>query len=531
MAVGETEDEAVSPREWSLRIHSGMLERLARRAAVRTPAERIAVEAPFSGAKLGEVPAGTPDDVVAATQAARAAQAAWAGLSVAERAKVFLRFHDRLLANADEILDLLQLETGKARRHAVEELLDVVIQARYYAHAAGKHLKPRRHQAALPLLATATELRHPFGVVGIIATWNYPLAVSVSDAIPAMMAGNAVVLKPDAQTPFSVLWAHALLCEAGLPADLFQVVTGRGAQLGTPLIEQTDYLVFTGSTATGRLLAAQAGSHLKGCSMELGGKNPLLVLPDAPLEKAVRGAVRGICSNSGQLCIGIERVYVHEAVYDSFVLLLAEALRKVRLGPALDFSVDMGSLISADQLATVRGHVEDARAQGAEVLAGGRARPDLGPYFYEPTLLAGVTPAMAVFDRETFGPVATVHRCRSVDEMVGRANDSDYGLNASIWTKDLRAGRGIAARLQCGSVNVNEAYASTWASMAPMGGFKQSGLGRRHGGAGLLKYTEAQTLGVQRLLAIDTPPGVTHAVYAAVMRRALGLLKHVPGID
>jgi succinate-semialdehyde dehydrogenase/glutarate-semialdehyde dehydrogenase len=265
--------------------------------------------------------------------------------------------------------------------------------------------------------------------------------------------------------------------------------------------------------------------------MELGGKNPLLVLPDARLAAAVPGAVRGICSNAGQLCISIERVYVHADVYDTFVPRLAEALRDVRLGAELDFGPDMGSLISADQLEKVSGHVDDAVSKGAEVLAGGHARPDLGPYFYEPTLLVGVTDEMALCRDETFGPVAAVHRCDSVDEMVARANDTSYGLNASVWTRDVRAGREIAARLQAGTVNINEAYAASWASASPMGGFKESGLGRRHGAQGILKYTESQTVAEERLLAIDTPPFLNHGQYAAVMTVAVRLIKHLPGID
>jgi succinate-semialdehyde dehydrogenase/glutarate-semialdehyde dehydrogenase len=289
--------------------------------------------------------------------------------------------------------------------------------------------------------------------------------------------------------------------------------------------------MFTGSTATGKIVAAQAAERLKDCSMELGGKNALLVLPDASLGRTVAGTVRGVTANSGQLCISIERVYVHDAVYDAFVPRLVEALRAVKLGASLTFADDMGSLISADQLDKVGAHVSDAAGQGAEVLAGGKARPDLGPYFYEPTLLAGVTEEMELCRAETFGPVAAVYRCASAEEMVERANDSAYGLNASIWTRDTRLGRELAAGIRSGSVNINEAYAATWASAGPMGGFKASGLGRRHGRQGILKYTEAQTVAVQRLLAIDTPPFLSHAQYAAVMGAAIKLLKHVPGID
>jgi succinate-semialdehyde dehydrogenase/glutarate-semialdehyde dehydrogenase len=507
-----------------------MLARLAARAAVAAPAERTPVEAPFTGALLAEVPRGCPADMEAACAAACEAQQEWARRSASARAAVLLRYHDLVIANAQEILDLIQLESGKARIHAFEEVLDVAIQARYYAHSAAGFLREQRRQGALPLLTTTRVYHRPRGVIGIIAPWNYPFTLAIGDALPALVAGNGVVLKPDAQTPVTALWAAGLLEEAGLPQGLLQVVTGRGAELGGPLVDAVDYMMFTGSTATGRTVAAQCGERLKDCSMELGGKNALLVLPDAALWRAVPGAVQGITSSSGQLCISIERLYVHEAIYEAFVPRLAERLKAVRLGSSLTFADDMGSLASAEQLAKVSAHVDDAVDKGAEVLAGGRARPDLGPYFYEPTLLAGVTEDMEVCRAETFGPVAAVYRCSSVDEMVARANDSEYGLNASVWTRDVKAGRAIAARIQTGTVNINEAYAATWASAAPMGGWKQSGLERRHGRHGILKYTDPQTVSVERVLNIGTPPLLNHGQYAAVMTQAVRLLKHVPGI-
>ena len=522
---------AAPPRDqWSPRVSAAMLARLAARAAVAAPAERTPVEAPFTGALLAEVPKGRPADVEAACAAAREAQREWARRSVEERAAVLLRYHDLVIANAQEILDLIQLESGKARIHAFEEVLDVAIQARYYAHSAAGFLREQRRQGALPVLTTTRVYHRPRGVIGIIAPWNYPFTLAISDALPALVAGNGVVLKPDAQTPLTALWAAGLLEEAGLPPGLLQVVTGRGSELGGTLVDQVDYMMFTGSTATGRTVAAQCGERLKDCSMELGGKNALLVLPDAPLWRTVPGALQGITSNGGQLCISIERVYVHDAVYDAFVPRLAEAMRTVRLGSSLTFADDMGSLASAEQLTKVAAHVDDAVSNGAELLAGGRARLDLGPYFYEPTLLAGVTEDMELCRAETFGPVAAVYRCSSVDEMVARANDSEYGLNASVWTRDVKAGRRIAARIQTGTVNVNEAYAATWASAAPMGGWKQSGLERRHGRHGILKYTDPQTVAVQHVLNIGTPPFLSNGQYAAVMTHAVRLLKHVPGI-
>ncbi len=521
---------AAAQDRWSPRVDAAMLARLTTRAAVSAPMEQMPVEAPFTGAVVAAAPRGTAQDVVAACAAAREAQRGWARRPTRERAAVLLRYHDLVLDRAPEILDLVQLESGKARVHALEEVLDVAIQARYYGHAAPALLRSQRAPGALPLLTATRVHHHPRGVIGIIAPWNYPFALTVGDALPALVAGNGVVIKPDSLTPLCGLWAAELLEEAGLPPGLVQVVPGRGAQLGTPLIENADFIMFTGSTDIGRDVAARCGGRLLDCAMELGGKNALLVLPDAPLWRAVPGAVQGITSGAGQLCISIERVYVHDSVYDTFVPRLAERIGGLRLGSSFSFAEDMGSLTSRGQLDKVATYVDDAVNKGAEVLAGGRARPDLGPYFYEPTLLTGVTDDMALCRDEVFGPVAAVYRCSSVDDMVRRANDSDHGLNASIWTRDVRAGGRIAARIHAGTVNVNDAYAASWASAAPMGGWKESGIGRRHGQEGLLKYTSAQTVATQHLFNIGTPPFLSHTRYAALMIRAMRLLKHTPGI-
>lgn len=489
------------------------------------------VELTFTGETLGMVPHCTPDDVTRAVERAREVQAEWARRPMRERARVALRFHDLVLARQREILDIVQLESGKSRRHALEEVLDVAIVARYYARTAGGHLSASRRRGAVPLLTTAVEHHHPKGVVGIIAPWNYPFTLGVSDALPALLAGNGVVIKPDSQTPYSSLWAIALLEEAGLPAGLAQVVTGAGRELGTPLIGCCDYLMFTGSTATGRVVARQAAEQLIDCSMELGGKNALIVLADANLDRTVSGIIRGAYSNGGQLCISAERIYVEEQVWDALVPRLVAAVRSMRVGPGLRWDIDMGSLISASQLATVEHHVDDAVAKGAQVLVGGRARSDLGPYFYEPTLLTGVAPEMELFEEETFGPVAAMTKVASAEEAIERANASRYGLNFSIWTRDTRRGRRLATRLQAGTVNVNEGYAAAWASVdAPMGGFKDSGIGRRHGAQGILKYTEAQTVAVQRLAPIAAPPQVDGARFAWLATQALRAVRRVPGL-
>ena len=487
---------------------------------------RTANHTPFTGEKLADLPESTPEDVEKAFQAARAAQPVWERTPVRDRAAALLRFHDLLLERQAEVLDLIQLETGKARLHAHEEVQAVAVAARHYGRRAAAYLKPKRHAGAVPTLTKVVELRHPRGVVGQIAPWNYPLELSVGDALPAFVAGNAVVMKPDTETCLTALWARDLLIEAGLPADVFQVVLGEGPVVGPEVVKHADYVSFTGSTRTGREVAQGAAARLVGVSLELGGKNAMLVLEDADIEKAAAGAVRACFSSAGQLCISIERLYVHETVADSFAERFAARTRAMRLGTSLAYGADMGSLVGERQLETVKRHVEDAVAKGAKVLAGGVARPDVGPYFYEPTILDGVTEPMTVCTEETFGPVVSLYRFRTEDEAIEHANSTPYGLNSSVWTKDARRGRAVAARLRTGTVNVNEGYAPAYGSaQAPMGGMKDSGLGRRHGAEGILKYTEAQTIAHQRLLPMAPSLGMDDEQYAAFMSRSLRLMK------
>ncbi len=524
--------QAASGKEALNRVRSDVLDRLLGRICLGPGTRPTApVRAPFTDEVIREVPLGSAADIEPAVRRAREAQREWASRSLKERGQIFLRFHDRLLERQAEALDLIQLESGKARKHAFEELADTAIVCRYYAVHAEEHLAPRRRRGALPGLTSTTERHPPLGVVGIIAPWNYPLSLAVTDAVPALMAGNAVILKPDQQTPFSALWAEDLLIECGLPSALFQVITGRGRDLGPPLIQAVDFIGFTGSTATGRAIAGLAAARLIGCSLELGGKNPMLVLEDAHVERAVDGAVRGCFANAGQLCISIERIYAHASLYDRFLARLAQKTRSLRLGRSFDYEDDVGSLVSHEQLEKVEQHVGDALKKGATATAGGKARPDIGPLFFEPTVLVNVTEEMDLFAQETFGPVVSVYRFESVDEAIERANATRYGLNASVWTENLEAGTRVASRLQAGTVNVNEAYAAAWASVdAPMGGFKESGLGRRHGAQGILKYTEAQTVSVQHLLPLAAPSGVSERQYSQVMSSALKVLRHVPGV-
>ncbi|MEV6593265.1 succinic semialdehyde dehydrogenase [Streptomyces acidicola] len=487
---------------------------------------RTANHTPFTGEKLADLPESTPEDVGHAYEQARSAQAVWAQRPIRERAAVLLRFHDLVLERQAEVLDLIQLETGKARLHAHEEIQAVAVAARHYGRKAASYLKPKRHAGAMPTLTRVTELRHPRGVIGQIAPWNYPLELSVGDAIPAFVAGNAVVMKPDTETALTALWARDLLIEAGLPAEVFQVVIGDGPVVGPEVVRHADYVSFTGSTRTGREVAQGAAARLVGVSLELGGKNAMLVLEDADIEKAAAGAVRACFSSAGQLCISIERLYVHESIADAFVERFAARTRAMRLGTSLAYGADMGSLVGERQLETVTRHVEEAVAKGAKVLAGGVARPDIGPYFYEPTILEGVEAPMAVCAEETFGPVVSVYRFKDEDEAVELANSTAYGLNSSVWTQDGRRGREVASRLRTGTVNVNEGYASAYGSVqSPMGGMKDSGLGRRHGSEGILKYTEAQTIAQQRVLPMAPALGMDDEKYAEFMSRSLRVMK------
>ncbi|MEU6449760.1 succinic semialdehyde dehydrogenase [Streptomyces sp. NPDC046979] len=507
-------------------ITPAFLEQLAARVSAAPDAARVTTSAPYTGVPLADFPVSTPEDVESAFARARVAQKSWAATPVAERKRILLRYHDLVLARQDEVLDLMQAENGKTRRDAFLEVVDIGIVSRHYARTAAKYLGPKRRRGAIPLLTHTTELRHPKGVVTVISPWNYPLSMAASDTIAALMAGNAVVQKPDTQTALTALWSMDLMYEAGLPKDVWQMVIGRGSSIGGALMDNADYMMFTGSTASGRNIASDAGRRLIGASLELGGKNPMIVLDDADIDKAADGAVAACFPSAGQLCVSIERLYVAESLRDKFIAAFTARTKNLKIGAAYDYSVDVGSLTTSAQLKTVTEHVDDAVAKGATVLAGGKARPDLGPLFYEPTILTDVTPDMTLYDHETFGPVVSIYTYRDVDEAIALANATPYGLNASVWTGSGARGRAVAARVHAGTVNVNEAFAAAWGSVdAPMGGMGDSGLGRRHGADGILKYTEAQTVAHQRIQGFTPPARINPETWASLLTGALKALK------
>ncbi len=460
----------------------------------------------YTGDLICELPQSTPDDVAGAYEIARSAQREWASWPLKKRLGVMKRFHSLLIKRHEVVVDLMQAETGKARRMSFEEVCDVAMTTSHYIKNAPRILGEKKRGGVVPVVSTSTEVRAPKGVIGLISPWNFPFATSLSDAMPALIAGNGVVLKPDNKSTLNVAAGIELLYEAGMPAGLVQIVCGEGADVGPAIIDGADFVMFTGSTATGRFVGERAGANLIDCTLELGGKNPLIVMPDADLDETVPGALFACFLNAGQACMHVERIYVPEELAEDFTRRFVIAAQKLALGATYDFEPQMGSLISTGHLERVSSHVEDAREKGAEVLCGGRARPDLGPTFYEPTVLRGVTKDMVHATEETFGPVVAVHTYRDLDEAVAMANDTEYGLNASIWGADLDAAEALGRRIRAGNININDGLATSYASKAsPSGGVKASGVGARHGDAGMLKYTDPINVAVLKKQVL-TPP-------------------------
>jgi succinate-semialdehyde dehydrogenase/glutarate-semialdehyde dehydrogenase len=453
----------------------------------------IEVHNPATAELVGSVRTAEIPDFRTAVSAAREAQGIWAALPLANRKAIVRRFHDLMLDQYDRILDVIQSETGKARRDAFAEVVSVAGTARYYLKHAAEHLTRRQRESAFPLITNAEVVYKPHGVVGLITPWNYPFLLVIGDAIPALLAGNAVMVKPSELTPLSADLGRQLFVDAGLDPRLLAIVHGTG-EAGAELIRHVDYVGFTGGTVTGRVVAAAAAERLLPFSLELGGKNPMIVLEGASLEDAASGLITGCFANSGQTCIAIERVYVQESVFAPFCKLVREKTAALKLGWSRQWDMDMGSLISSNHTQKVRCQVEQAAALGAKILLGGRPRADLGPAFMEPTVLTDVPFKADLFTQETFGPVVSLYPVRDAEDAIRQANESLYGLNASVWAGDSRRAEQIAQRLETGSTVINSTLLIYNSFDVPMGGVKLSGLGRRHGEQGILRYTQAQSV-------------------------------------
>ncbi len=404
--------------------------------------------------------------------------------------------------------------------------------ARYYLAHGQRFLRAKRRRGAIPLLTQSTLEYRPHGLAGLIVPWNYPFLLSVGDAIPALLAGNAVLLKPSDVTPLSAVLGKNLLVESGMAPDLVTIAHG-GVDAGSEVIQRVDYVGFTGSSTNGRKVAIAAAERLIPFSLELGGKNPMIVLKDAPLEQAADALLAGAFSNAGQTCISVERIYVESPVFDRFASLVADRTRALTLGWSRSFNTDIGSMIHASHAVRVQATIDDAVRQGASVLAGARPRPDLGPAFVEPTVLANVDSRSPVAVEETFGPVVSLHRVKDKEEALALANNSRYGLNASVWAGGSTPAMEIARQLEAGSVAINSTLMIYNAFDLPMGGIKQSGIGRRHAEQGILRYAQAQSIvhSFQFRGGYDAMLGLIRSEKAAAaMLKLVRLWRRIPGI-
>lgn len=483
-------------------------------------AEMLTVSNPITGELVGRAPVMTAGTVAELAAVARAAQPAWAALPIQERGRLLKRWTDRLWDEQETLYAIICAETGKVKGGAFSEHAVIDNLTHYYARSAPAILAPQKRRVTFHLRQRAQVVFHPLGVVGFITPWNYPLLNGLIDAIPALIAGNAVLIKPSELTPFTAAFAVSLMHEAGIPAAVAQVVTGDG-RTGDALIDVVDGLSFTGSTATGRHVGVRAAERLIPCTLELGGKDPLIVLEDADLDQAAYGALRGAMENAGQTCVSVERAYVVDAVYDAFVARLGTAAAQIAVGAEGGFELDMGSMTHERELARTEAHIAEAVADGAQVLIGGQRNPALGPRFFEPTVVLNVRHSMRIMSEETFGPVLTVMRVRDAEEAVALANDSDYGLSATIYTRNLKRGEALARRLHCGDAGINQPQLIFGTPSLPMGGVKTSGVGRRGGPEGLLRFVRTQSILTDRLIGVKP----TLAQHNPTTRRLFTLLR------
>jgi acyl-CoA reductase-like NAD-dependent aldehyde dehydrogenase len=480
--------------------------------AIITPVEttpgarrRVQITNPATLEPIGEIELQTAEDVGAAIATARNAQPAWAALSFRERGQYMIRALQILLERQDEFINIILSETPKPRLEALQmDIYSVCDTLHYYAKMTAKLLRSekKRVHGLLGFMKTVRIVYPPLGIVGIITPWNAPFNLSINPTVQALMAGNAVLLKPSSATPLSGKLVGDLLHAAGLPEGVLTVLLG-DSETGEALINgEVDKISFTGSVATGRTVAASCCHRLIPCTLELGGKDPMIVCGDADVDKAAGGAIAGAFMNAGQICLGTERIYAIDTIADEFISKVVERVSKLR--QQTDGEFDIGAIITPQQLEIIEKHVADAIAKGAKVLIGGRRNPNLKGLYYEPTVLTDVTHDMLVMTEETFGPILPIMRVRDEDEAIRMANDTDYGLSANVWTRDKRKGFMLAQRIHAGSVCMNDIDVTYGVLEAPFGGRKSSGLGQVNGDIGLRGYCYTQPIVIDRFNNIQT---------------------------
>ena len=456
---------------------------------------------PGTGEEIGRVPLASPEDVAHAVRRAGKAQPAWAVLSFGQRARIVLKAREIMLSQMEELATLISRETGKPVPEAISmEVVPTLDTMHYFATHTERLLRPQKIDLGqYGLMGRSSRIVYkPMGVVGIISPWNFPLATPADEVVMALMSGNAVVLKPSELTPLIALKLGEIFIRAGLPEGLLEIVTGDGST-GAALIDaRVDKIMFTGSVATGKRVAEAAAKHLTPVVLELGGKDPMVVLADADVDNAARGAVWGAFANSGQACASVERCYVHESIAPQFLARVLAETQSLRQEVGTKSDTDVGAMTNERQLRIVEEHVSDAVERGARVVTGGK-RAALSGYFYPPTVLTNVDHRMTIMRDETFGPVLPVMTFKTEDEAVNLANDSVFGLTASVWTKDISRGRELAERIEAGTVMVNEVLYTHGIAQTPWGGIKDSGYGRTHGRMGLLELVTPRHIHVNRI--------------------------------
>jgi len=470
-----------------------------------TKTDEIISYNPATGEEIGRAANTSAEEVKEAVENARQCFQTWRETSFRERAKFIMKAREVILAEMDEIARLISDESGKPVVEAFSmEIAPVLDLMQYFAHNAQKILKPEKIDIGqLKLLGRSSKIIYqPLGVIAIISPWNYPFSIPLGEVVMALMAGNTVVLKPSELTALVGVKIGEIFAKANLPENVLQVLTGDG-KTGAALVDSApNKIMFTGSVATGKKIAAEAAKNLTPVVLELGGKDPMIVFADADLAAASSAAIWGAFCNSGQSCSSVERLYVEESIKEEFTNLIVEKTKKLTQNPGCEATSDVGAMISENQLKIVENHVADFQKDGAKILTGGKRNTDFKGTFFEPTVISDAKNKMRGMREETFGPTLPIAAFKTEAEAIELANDTDFGLTASVWTKDLRKGKRVAEKILAGTVCVNEVLYTHGIGQTPWGGFKQSGYGRTHGKWGLMELVAPQHIHVNRFTVL-----------------------------